>query len=113
MCVKELSKTMCTVADDECLIKVDFKFQENEDNQFCWWEFYRFEDKFYTFEDMEVFFQRIRNKHEDAFIGLENDYRFTITNKAKACGVVVRASDSQLGDPGSNLGSAKSLSMIG
>jgi len=34
-------------------------------------------------------------------------------NKAKACGVVVRASDSQLGDPGSNLGSAKSLSMIG
>ena len=33
--------------------------------------------------------------------------------KAKACGVVVRASDSQLGDPGSNLGSAKSLSMIG
>jgi len=31
-------------------------------------------------------------------------------NKAKACGVVVRASDSQLGDPGSNLGSAKSLS---
>ena len=32
---------------------------------------------------------------------------------AKACGVVVRASDSQLGDPGSNLGSAKSLSMIG
>jgi hypothetical protein len=83
MCVKELSKTMCTVADDECLIKVDFKFQENEDNQFCWWEFYRFEDKFYTFEDMEVFFQRIRNKHEDAFIGLENDYRFTITNKDK------------------------------
>jgi hypothetical protein len=33
--------------------------------------------------------------------------------KSKACGVVVRASDSQLGDPGSNLGTAKFLSMIG
>jgi len=32
---------------------------------------------------------------------------------AKACGVVVRASASQLGDSGSNLCSAKSLSMIG
>ena len=36
-----------------------------------------------------------------------------LLEEAKACGVVVRASDSQLGDPGSNLGSAKSLSMIG
>jgi len=33
--------------------------------------------------------------------------------QSKACGVVVRASPSQLGDPGSNLGSAKSLLMIG
>jgi len=44
---------------------------------------------------------------------VHHDFMLSNALKAKACGVVVRASDSQLGDPGSNLGPAKSLSMIG
>lgn len=78
MCTTKFNTTRCVV-DDECLIKVNFKFEPNEDNQLCWWQFYRFEDKFYTPEDMNAFFKKIRLK-VDAFIGIDDQYRFTATN---------------------------------
>jgi len=78
MCTTKFNATHCVV-DDECLINVNFKFEPNEDNQLCWWQFYRFEDKFYTPEDMNAFFKKTRLK-VDAFIGIDDDYRFTATN---------------------------------
>lgn len=80
MCTKLKSDyTYCI--DEECVIPLNFQFQENEDNLNCFWGFYRFEDKFYTYNDMENFFLNIRQKHKEVTdIGIDPEYRFCISN---------------------------------
>ena len=65
---------------DECKIRLTFKYENNEDGQNCFWSFFRFEDKFYSFEDMTAFFFKVRVKHPDAQIGLDSTERFLIYN---------------------------------
>jgi hypothetical protein len=65
---------------DECQIKLAFKYEENEDGQGCFWHFFRFEDKYYTFEDMEAFFLKVRMQNLGAEIGLDATQRFSIYN---------------------------------
>jgi hypothetical protein len=79
MCIPHEMQTWC-VTSDECQVKVNFKFEENEDNQNCFWDSFRFEDKFQSFDDMEAFFLKVRLKHKDAYIGLDPTQRFSISN---------------------------------
>ena len=65
---------------EECQIRLPFKYEENEDNENCYWSFFRFEDKFYTYDDMEAFFLKIRLQHPEAYIGLDNTQQFLISN---------------------------------
>jgi len=83
MCINESGQFACVAEGEECKIKLPFKFEENEDNQNCFWSYYRFEDKFYSHQDMSSFLYKVREKHEDAYIGIDDAYRFSIANLDK------------------------------
>jgi hypothetical protein len=66
---------------EECNIKLAFKFEENEDNQNCFWNFYRFEDKFYSHDDIDAFFTKVRSQNPDVALDIYETNRFNIYNK--------------------------------
>lgn len=82
LCRKKDGKVYCT--DEECAINIDFKFQENEDNNNCFWAYYRFEDKFYTYFDMENFFLTVKTDPKVAEwidLGIDPEFRFGAYSK--------------------------------
>ena len=83
MCINESGQFACVAEGEECKIKLPFKFEENEDNQNCFWSYFRFEDKFYSHQDMSSFLYKVREKHGDAYIGIDDAYRFSIANLDK------------------------------
>ena len=81
MCTRSSTgKYICT--DEECAIQLTFRFEDNEDNENCFWKYFRFEDKFYTYYDLESYFSDVVEKDIRKYIdiGITPDRRFGVLN---------------------------------